>query len=112
MTELGSQLPQHAYIIRRLETLGEDERLAADLVERVFELGNAVGRVDVDEDEPGFGCGELGEHPLAVVGRPDADTVTGLQAERQKPGREFVDLLAQLAIAELDLLMADDERRA
>ena len=83
MTELGRELAQHADIVRRLEPLGKDERFAADFVQRVFELGDPIGRIDIDQDQAGFGGGELGEHPLAVVGRPDADAVAGLEAERE-----------------------------
>ena len=107
----GDKLAQHADIVRGLEALGEDERLAADFVERVFELGDAIGGIDVDEDEPGL-CGrELREHPFAVVGRPDADAVAGMQAERQQPGGELVDGRPQLAVAHSHLLVAHDERR-
>ena len=89
--KLGRELAQHADIVRGLEALGEDQRLAADLVERVFELGDPIGRIDVDQNEPGLGGGELGEHPLAVVGRPDADAVAGIAARastaRRRAGR-------------------------
>src|SRR5579863_5304002 len=36
--KLGRKLPQHADVIRGLEPLSEDQRLATDLVERVFEF--------------------------------------------------------------------------
>ena len=87
MAELGRQLAQHADIVRGLEALGENQRLAADFVERVFQLGDAIGRIDVDQDQAGLGGGELGQHPFAVVGRPDADAVAGLEPERQQVRR-------------------------
>ena len=109
--QFGRELAQHADIVRGLETLGQDQRLAADLVERVFKLGDAIGRIDVDQDEPGLGGGELGEHPFAVVRRPDADAVARLQPERQQPGGEPVDRLLQLAVAHAHVLVAHDQRR-
>ena len=109
--QFGRELAQHADIVRGLEALGQDQRFAADLVERVFKLGDAIGRIDVDQDEPGLGGGELGEHPLAVVRRPDADAIARLQPERQQPGGELVDGLLQLAVAHAHLLVAHDQRR-
>src|SRR5204863_7124905 len=106
------QLAQHADIIGGLETLGENERLAAHFVERVLELGHAVRRIDVNQDETGFGAGELGENPFTGVGRPDADAVAGLEAERQKSGGELVNGVPQLRIAEPDILTTNEERRA
>ena len=85
VTEFRRQLAQHADIVRGLEALGENKRLAADLVERVFELGDAIGRIDVDQDQPGLGAGELGQHPFRIVGRPDADTVAGLEPSVKSP---------------------------
>jgi len=83
VTELRRQFAQHADIVRGLEPLGEDQRLAADLVERVFQFGDAIGRIDIDQDETRLRGGELGQHPFRIVGRPDADAVTGMKAECQ-----------------------------
>ena len=111
MAELGRELAQHADIVRGLEALGEDQRLAADFVERVFQFGDAIGRIDVDQDQPGLGRGKLRQHPFGIVGRPDADAVAGLKPERQQPGGELVDLIAQFAVGEPHLLVAHDQRR-
>ncbi len=108
--KLRRELAQHADIVRRLETLGENERLAAHLVERVFELGNAIGRIDVHQNEAGLGGGELGEHPFAVVGRPDANALAGIKPERQQPGGEPVHGLLQRTVAHAHLLVAHDQR--
>src|SRR5262249_47908782 len=89
-----------------------DQRLAADLVECVFELGQPVGRVDVDEDEASLRGGELRHRPLGVVGRPDADAVAGLEAEGDEAGGQRVDLLLELPVGPADVLLADDERVA
>ncbi len=112
MAQFRRQLAQHADIVRSLETLGENERLAADLVERVFELGDAISGIDIDQDQPRFGRGELGQHPFRIVGRPDADAVAGMKPERQKSGGELVDLLPQFAVAQSHLLVANHQSRA
>src|SRR5262249_671217 len=64
-TEFRRQLAERADVIRGLELFGEDERLATDLGQRIFEFGDAVGRIDIDQNETRFGGGELGQHPLA-----------------------------------------------
>src|ERR1700691_3247700 len=99
VAKLGRKLTQDGNIVGGLEALGEDERLATDFVERVFKLGSAIGRIDIDQDEARFGGGELREYPFVVVWRPDADAVAWLEIERQEPGGELVDLLAQFAVA-------------
>ncbi len=94
----AAQLAQHGEIVAGLEAGGGDQGPAADLVERVLELVGAVGRVDVDQDQAGLGGGELGDHPLRVVGRPDADPVAGLEAQRQQPARQAIRLALELAV--------------
>ena len=58
------------------ELTGQDQCLAVHLVERVDELGLAVGRVDIDQDQTGLGRGELCNNPFDIIGRPDTDPVT------------------------------------
>ena len=42
---------------------------------------DAVGRVDVDQDQPGLRGGDLRDQPLGIVERPDADAVAGHQPQ-------------------------------
>ena len=106
------QLAQHADIVAGLERIRGDQRLAADLVERIVELGESIGRIDVDQDQSGLGGGELRDHPLGIVRRPDADAVAGVEPERQQSRGKGVDLGFQLAIAPAHALLAGDERVA
>ena len=99
-------------VVRGLERRRQHQRLALDLVHRVFELGAAVGRVDVDQHQPRLGGGELGQGPFRAVGRPHADAVAGLQPERQQAGREIVDAAAELAPAPAHVLLAHHQRLA
>ena len=110
LVELRREPAQHVEIAARLERFGGHQGPAPDLVERVFELGEAIGRVDVDQDQPGLGRGELGQRPLAVVGRPDADAVARLQAEREQARGERVDLLPERAVAPAHALVRDHQR--
>src|SRR5207247_378073 len=83
-----------------------------DFVKRVFQLVNAIGWVDVDEDEPGLGARELRQHPFGVVLRPDTDAVAGFEAERQEAGGERIRPLPQLPIAPAYRLLAHDKGRS
>ena len=108
--ELRRERAQHLDVAARLERFGGDQRPALDLVEGVFELGQAVGGIDVDQDEPGLRCGELGHRPFAVVGRPDADAMARLEPEREQACGECVDLLRERAVAPAHVLMPDHQR--
>ena len=86
--DLGRKLAQHADIVAALEAGRGDQRPAADLVQRVFELGQAVGGIDVDEDQARLGGGELRDHPFGIVRRPDADALARRKARaRSGPPR-------------------------
>ncbi len=86
--QFGRQFAEHRQIVAGLEPRRGDQCRATRLVQRVVELGHAVGRVDVDEDQPGLGGGELGHHPFGVVRRPDADPLAGFEPERQQSRRQ------------------------
>jgi len=75
------QFAQHTEIVASLKALGGDQRLTSSLVECVLELIGPIRGIDVDHDEAGLGRRELGDHPLGVVRRPDAD------AGRPEPSR-------------------------
>ncbi len=87
--QLRQQFAEHAVVIRTLERPRADQPLATGLFKHVFQLAGAVGGVDVDQDDPGLGAGELGDAPLRAVGCPDAQAVAGLQAQgHERPGMQ------------------------
>jgi hypothetical protein len=110
--ELGRQLAQHLEIIAAFEFSCCDERGTASLIEHIFEFADAVGGIDVDENEAGIRCGELGQHPFGVVRRPNADTVAAFQPKGDKAGGDGVNPRLQFAVGPTDPLMANDERVA
>ena len=65
-------------VVGGLERRRGDQHPAAGLAQHVLELGRPVGRVDVDQDDPGLGRRVLDERPLGAVRAPDADAVAGL----------------------------------
>ena len=73
--DLGRAGAQRGEVVVVLVAGAQDQRPAAGLFHRVFEFVHAVGGIDIDEDEPGERRAELRQHPLADVGRPDADAI-------------------------------------
>ena len=109
LVQLGHQLSQHPDVVAALEARRGNKRSASDLVERVFELGEAVRRVDVHEDQAGLGGRELGDRPLGVIGRPHADAIARLEAEGQEAGGAAVHSFAKFRIRPADRLVSDDQ---
>ncbi len=110
--QLRADLLDHRDVVRRLERARGDQRPAAGLGERVAQLGRPVRRVDVDEHRADPRGGELRQHPLGAVRRPDPDPVARLDAEREQRAGEPVGLRVELGVAEADALVARDERLA
>ena len=108
--ELRCELAQHLDVAARLERFRSNQRPALDLVEGVFQLGQAIGGIDVDQDQPGLRRGELRHRPFAVVGRPDADAIARLEPERDQACGKLVDLLRERAVAPAHVLMRDHQR--
>ncbi|SPV19911.1 Uncharacterised protein [Burkholderia cepacia] len=102
---------QHLDVRGRLEALGGDHGFTADLVQRVFEFREPVGRIDVDEHRADPRGRELREQPFAAVRRPDADAIALHDAERGQPGRQHVDLVRELAPGPAHLLLAEHDGR-
>ncbi len=109
--QLRRERVQHSDVVAGLERGRGDQRAAADLVQRVFQLRQPIGRVDVDQHQSGFGGGELRHHPFRVVGRPDADALPRRQAQREQAGGEGVHLAAKLGIGPAHALLAHDQPR-
>ncbi len=109
---VGGDLLDHRDVVGALEVRRCHEQLAAGLVEDVLEFGGPVGGVDVDEHDTGLGRGELHQHPLGTIGRPDAHTITGGQSRGDQAASELVDPLVELGVGPADVLVADDERLA
>jgi len=64
-------------------------------VQREFELAQAIGGIDGDEDQPGLGGGEFRQRPLGAVQRPDADPFAALQAKCKEAGRQRIDAFGE-----------------
>ena len=108
--EFGGEFPQHPDKVTGFELRRGDQSDSAGIVQGVFELGQAVRRVDVDQDQPGLRRGKLDDYPFGIVRRPHADAVGAFEPERQKAGGEGADPFFQLTVGPTDLLASDDQR--
>ncbi len=102
----------HLDIVAVLEFGHRDQGLAADLVDRVFQFRQAVGGIDVDQHHADLGGRELGQQPLRIVVRPDADPVAALQAQIQQCAGQPPRFGLQFAVGIAQLLMAGNQRLA
>ena len=96
--------------IEVLKALGRDDRAAARHLQGIGELGQPVGRVDVDQHQPLARGGELGDQPFHAVGRPDAHAVALGQAQPGQAGAEGIDLGQELAPGPAHALFAEHHR--
>jgi hypothetical protein len=116
-TDLGHgqfrrQLHQHVQIMRGLETSRQHQRTAAHLVERVLQFVQAIGGIDVDQDDAQLRRRELQHHPLVAIGCPDADAVAPLQSQREQTGGDAFDFRMELPVVETDALRTHHQRGA
>ena len=107
---LGRQLAQHAQVVAGLEARHGHQQLAIDLVQRVFHLAGAVGRVDVHQNQTHLGGGQLHQQPLGVVVRPDRHPVARHQAQAQQGARQAAGLGLQFTVGQASPLMHAHQR--
>ena len=110
--QLRHQRRQHLDVVRLAETACRHENADTGLIERVFELAQSVGRVDIDEDRANLRRRVLHDRPLRGVRAPDPDPVSSLDPKRQQRARRTVHLLQQVGVGVAEILMAGDQRVA
>jgi hypothetical protein len=108
--EVAADVADHLHVVAALERGGRDQHPAAGLAQHVLELRRPVGRVDVDEDDPGLRRRVLDERPLGAVRAPDPHPVAGLDAGGDERARCAVDGLAELRVRVAEVLMDGDQR--
>ena len=106
----GPHLGDHGGVVRRLERGRRHQVRDAGLVQHELELVGAIGRVDGDEDGADRRRGELQQHPLGTVGRPDPDPVARLGAPCEQRAGESVDGAGQLGVGPAPARRDVDER--
>src|SRR6185312_13733895 len=75
----------------------------------MLQFTRAVCRIYCDQDQAGFCARKLGQHPLRVIWRPDADAITRLKPKGKQPSRKIVNLFLQFGIAPANVLMPHDQ---
>src|SRR5882762_3876449 len=109
VSQLRDKLADHCDIVAGLEASSGYQRATSHGSQDVLQLAQAIGRIDVDEDQTGFRRRELRDRPFRAVRGPDPDPIAGLQAESQKPRRECVGTRFKLGVGPADLLMRNDQ---
>ena len=109
VTNLRRQLTQHGKVIAGLEAFRNHERLARHLVQNILELGYAVGRIDGNEDRADSCTRQLGQDPLRIVWRPDADAVSFFDPQCKQIACNIVYGLNQFGVRQPDILMANNK---
>ena len=104
------EIMEHAEIFGRLEPLSRHQRLAAHLVERVFQFRQAIRGIDAHENRADFRGRVLGDHPLRAVRRPDAYAVPNIDAQREQSAGERIHARAKLGPGPAHVLKRHDER--
>ncbi len=110
--ELRDQLADHRDIVAGLETSSGYQRPTSHGSQDVFQLAQAIGGIDVDEDQIGFRRRKLRNRPFRAVRGPNPDSIPGLQAESQKSRRECVRTGFELRVGPANLLVRNNQRFA
>jgi len=87
--------------LEQLRRVLAEDRDRPGVAEHPFALLWAVGGVDRHDDCPGRGAGELDLHPLRAGAGEDADAVTRLDPQADKPARDFLGDRAQLGVGQV-----------
>ena len=101
-------MPMKSLVLKRVATTSAAQ---PTFRQRIFEFMQPIGGIDGDEDEPGFGRGELGQRPFRPVERPDADAFAPLQPEREQAGGEIAHAGPQLLPGPSDAMTGRYQRR-
>src|SRR5260370_27722692 len=109
VSQLRDKVADHCDIVAGLEASSGYQRATSHGSQDVLQLAQAIGRIDVDEDQTGFRRRELRDRPFRAVRGPNPDPIARLQTESQKPRRECVGPRLELGVGPANLLMRDNQ---
>ena len=90
VSQLGDKLADHCDIVAGLEACGGDHRATSHGSQGMLQLAQAIGGIDVDQNQTSLRRRKLRDRPFRAVRGPDADAIAWLKAEGQKPRGESV----------------------
>src|ERR1700675_2847494 len=105
VSQLRDKLADHCDIVAGLEASSGYQRATSHGSQGLLQLTQAIGWIDVDQDQAGLRRRKLRNRPFRAVRGPNPDPIPGLQAESQKPRRECVRTRFELRISPANLLM-------
>src|SRR5882724_3288972 len=112
VSQLRDELADHCDIVAGLEAGSGYQRATSHGPQDVFQLTQAVGRIDVDQNQAGLRRRKLRDRPFRAVRGPNADAVPRLQTKRQKPGGERVGTHLELRVGPANFLVRNNQRFA
>src|SRR5258706_6160933 len=78
----------------------------------MLELAHAVGRIDVDQDQPRLRGRKLRDRPLRAVRGPDSHPIARFETQAQQAGGERVGARLELRIGPAHALVGDHQRES
>src|SRR5882757_247120 len=112
VSQFRDELTNHCDIVAGLEASSGYQRATSHGSQDVFQLAQAIGGIDIDQDQTSLRRRELCDRPFRAVRGPNADAVPWLQTERQKPGGERVGTHLELRVGPADFLVRNNQRFA
>src|SRR6476661_6551744 len=89
-SQLRDKLADHCDIVASLEASSGYQRATSHGSQDVLQLAQAIGGIDVDQNQTSLRRRKLRDRPFRAIRGPDADAIARLKAEGQKPRRESV----------------------
>ena len=96
--QLRHNFVDHRGIVGVAKPANQNEGVGFGLFQHISQLMGSIGRIHVDHDCANLGGGELGQHPLAVIGGPDAHVMAALNAQGHQPAGHALHLIAELHV--------------
>src|ERR1700692_1893196 len=83
VSQLGDKLADHCNIVAGLEASRSYQGATSHRAQHVLQLAQAIGGVDVDQNQASLRRRELRDCPFRAVRGPDADAIAWFKAEGQ-----------------------------
>src|SRR6267378_3466607 len=111
-SQLRGKLANHRDIVAGLEASSGYQRATSHGSQDVFQLTQAIGGIDIDQNQTSLRRRKLRDRPFRAVWGPNADAIPRLQTERQKPGGERVGTHLELRVGPANFLVRNNQRFA
>src|SRR3954454_18772793 len=108
-SQLRDKFADHCDVIARLEASSSYQRPTSHSSQDMFQLAQAIGRINVHKDQTGFRSRKLRDRPLRAIRGPNPDPIPRLQAQSEESRRKCVRTRFELRIGPANLLVRNDQ---